>query len=91
MKNYGVEGLWYVGNTLGKTNWNFNSSPCVEGFDSPMEDISDVAAKNVIECDCSYDNNTLCHVTAMYALSILFLFWKEMFVDNYFKSRLIII
>ncbi|KAI5662312.1 hypothetical protein M9H77_21635 [Catharanthus roseus] len=52
LSNREVEALKKIGSVLGKTDWNFSVDPCSgeKGFD------------NSVSCDCSFANNTLCHV-----------------------------
>ncbi|KAL5716575.1 hypothetical protein ACHQM5_018245 [Ranunculus cassubicifolius] len=55
-----VEALMEIAKTIGKTNWNFSVDPCSgnSGWAIP-------AADDVVSCDCSYVNFTICHVVSM--------------------------
>ncbi|KAH6788742.1 hypothetical protein C2S51_003748 [Perilla frutescens var. frutescens] len=58
-----LESLSVAASTLGKTNWSFDGddvNPCNE---QPPWLID--KEKNAILCDCSYQNNTVCHVTSI--------------------------
>ncbi|KAB2006273.1 hypothetical protein ES319_D11G333100v1 [Gossypium barbadense] len=61
LPNGEVEALRIIGNTLGKTDWNFNINPCDQG-DTWLNQSTRYYANNVT-CDCSFNNNTTCHVT----------------------------
>ncbi|XP_022941233.1 probable leucine-rich repeat receptor-like serine/threonine-protein kinase At3g14840 isoform X3 [Cucurbita moschata] len=60
-----VEALREIGKTLGKTDWNFDADPCggvSSGWvsDSPQFDPN---FTNNVTCNCTFLNNTVCHVT----------------------------
>ncbi|OMO92549.1 hypothetical protein COLO4_17485 [Corchorus olitorius] len=52
------------GKTLGKTNWNFNIDPCSKD-NSWEEKVGSGSYANNVTCDCTFDNNTTCHVVAI--------------------------
>ncbi|KAH6837288.1 Leucine-rich repeat transmembrane protein kinase [Perilla frutescens var. hirtella] len=63
-----MESLSVAASTLGKTNWSFHGddvNPCNE---QPPWLID--KEKNAILCDCSYENNTVCHVTSIILKSL---------------------
>ncbi|TYI58240.1 hypothetical protein E1A91_D11G341700v1 [Gossypium mustelinum] len=55
LPNGEVEALRSIGNTLGKTDWNFNINPCDQG-DTWLNQSTRYYANNVT-CDCSFNNN----------------------------------
>ncbi|KAG4123038.1 hypothetical protein ERO13_D11G304100v2 [Gossypium hirsutum] len=60
LANDKVEALKWIGKTLGKTGWNFDSDPCSQRH-SWVDQSTRYYANNVT-CDCSFNNNTICHV-----------------------------
>ncbi|KAL1075168.1 hypothetical protein V6Z11_D11G341700 [Gossypium hirsutum] len=61
LPNDEVDALRSTGKILGKTNWNFDIDPCSRG-NSWLDQPTRYYANNVT-CDCSFNNNTTCHVT----------------------------
>ena len=62
-----VEALKEIGRTLGKTDWNFAADLC-GGVGSGWVTNStqfDPSFVNNVTCNCSFQNNTVCHVTNM--------------------------
>ncbi|KAK5786898.1 hypothetical protein PVK06_041547 [Gossypium arboreum] len=60
LPNDEVEALKTIGRTLGKIDWNFSIDPCSGGdgwLDQPT-----LYYVNNVTCDCSFNNNTTCHV-----------------------------
>ncbi|XP_022981270.1 probable leucine-rich repeat receptor-like serine/threonine-protein kinase At3g14840 isoform X2 [Cucurbita maxima] len=60
-----VEALREIGKTLGKTDWNFDADPC-GGVSSGWISTSaqfDPNFDNKVICNCTFQNNTVCHVT----------------------------
>ncbi|CAI9784280.1 unnamed protein product [Fraxinus pennsylvanica] len=59
-----VEALKQIAKTLGKKNWNFNVDPCRHDEPSWFTHTEDIRVNQVnqVECDCSFYNNTTCHV-----------------------------
>ncbi|KAJ4726505.1 putative Kinase [Melia azedarach] len=59
-----LQALKDIAKTLGKTDWNFSVDPCSgqSGWN-----ISNTAMdfENVVNCSCSYANDTLCHVVSI--------------------------
>ncbi|KAF5199487.1 Leucine-rich repeat transmembrane protein kinase [Thalictrum thalictroides] len=53
-----VEALKEIGDTLGKKDWNFSVDPC-------SGDYGWAEASNMVTCNCSYVNNTICHVVSI--------------------------
>ncbi|XVF18536.1 hypothetical protein REPUB_Repub11eG0030700 [Reevesia pubescens] len=60
LANNEVEALKSIANTLGKTNWNFDIDPCSRDRSWESEESGSYA--NNVTCDCSFNNNTTCHV-----------------------------
>jgi hypothetical protein len=50
--------------------WNISGQPC-SGAAIGSIPIDNGAHNPFIKCDCSYDNNTTCHITALYVLFLL--------------------
>ncbi|PIA33876.1 hypothetical protein AQUCO_03900019v1 [Aquilegia coerulea] len=59
-----VEALKEIGNTLGKTNWNFSADPC-SNSSGWTNHTAPKGAENAVTCDCTYANNTTCHVVTI--------------------------
>ncbi|XP_047310373.1 probable LRR receptor-like serine/threonine-protein kinase At1g07650 [Impatiens glandulifera] len=55
-----VETLKQIGRTLGNDNWDFSVDPC-SGESGWNVSITD----NAVICNCSFSNNTTCHVVSM--------------------------
>ncbi|KAM7492505.1 hypothetical protein LguiA_035426 [Lonicera macranthoides] len=59
-----VEALGEIAKTLGKKDWNFSVDPCggEEGWSTknPVKGF-----ENAVTCDCSFFNNTVCHIVSM--------------------------
>ncbi|XVF18538.1 hypothetical protein REPUB_Repub11eG0030900 [Reevesia pubescens] len=58
LANNEAEALESIAKKLGKTDWNFNTDPC------NWRKVSGDYANNVT-CDCSFNDNTICHVTSI--------------------------
>ncbi|KAG8479510.1 hypothetical protein CXB51_029275 [Gossypium anomalum] len=54
-----VEALISISQELRKTDWNFSIDPC-SGGDNWLDESTPA---NNVTCDCSFNNNTICHVT----------------------------
>ncbi|MBA0591270.1 hypothetical protein Gorai_019949 [Gossypium raimondii] len=63
LANDEVEALKWIGKTLGKTGWNFDSDPCSQRHS--WVDQSTRYYVNNVTCDCSFNNNTIYHVVRM--------------------------
>ncbi|TYI58234.1 hypothetical protein E1A91_D11G341100v1 [Gossypium mustelinum] len=63
LPNDEVEALRSIGKILRKTNWNFDIDPCSRG-NSWWDQPTDYYTNNVF-CNCSFNNNTICHVIHM--------------------------
>ncbi|XP_038689995.1 probable leucine-rich repeat receptor-like serine/threonine-protein kinase At3g14840 [Tripterygium wilfordii] len=62
LPNDEVQALRDLAKTLGKTNWNFSVDPC--GKEGGWTDPNPVKVyENNVTCNCTYSNNTVCHVT----------------------------
>ncbi|KAF5176195.1 Leucine-rich repeat receptor protein kinase ems1 [Thalictrum thalictroides] len=56
-----VNVLKVIGAKLGKKDWDFNVDPCSgERNWNPSEQLK--GFENIVECDCSFKNNSTCHV-----------------------------
>ncbi|PPS02465.1 hypothetical protein GOBAR_AA18206 [Gossypium barbadense] len=55
-----VEALKSIGKTLGKAGWDFGFDPCSQRH-GWVDQSTRYYANNVV-CDCSFNNNTICHV-----------------------------
>ncbi|KAK2352003.1 putative leucine-rich repeat receptor serine/threonine-protein kinase [Trifolium repens] len=53
-----VKALKDIGKTLGKKDWDFSVDPCSSSSWKQ-------ASQNAVTCNCSYQNNTLCHVLSV--------------------------
>ncbi|RDX96206.1 putative LRR receptor-like serine/threonine-protein kinase, partial [Mucuna pruriens] len=59
-----VEALKDIAHTLGKKNWNFSVDPC-SGESNWTSVVEVKGSENEVRCDCTFVNNTVCHVTGM--------------------------
>ncbi|KAJ8616560.1 hypothetical protein MRB53_035932 [Persea americana] len=59
-----VGALREIAKTLGKENWNFSGDPCSREWGwvdpTPLKGF-----ENAVTCNCSYQNNTVCHVVSI--------------------------
>ncbi|XP_019450582.1 PREDICTED: probable leucine-rich repeat receptor-like serine/threonine-protein kinase At3g14840 [Lupinus angustifolius] len=55
-----VEALKDIGKTLGKKEWDFNVDPC-----NWRTSIEVGGAQNAVTCNCSFQDNTVCHVVSV--------------------------
>ncbi|CAJ2656944.1 unnamed protein product [Trifolium pratense] len=55
-----VKALKDIGKTLGKKDWDFSVDPCSGGNNWISK-----SEENAVTCNCSYQNNTLCHVVSV--------------------------
>lgn len=65
-----VDAFEQIVNEMGATHWSFNADLC----EMEMGGISQApppSSDGYVECNCNSNNNTVCHVTAMYGLSLL--------------------
>ncbi|KAJ8616582.1 hypothetical protein MRB53_035954 [Persea americana] len=59
-----VEALREISMTLGEENWNFSADPCSrESGWAGAAHTEEV--ENAVTCNCSYQNNTVCHVVSI--------------------------
>ncbi|CAI9784273.1 unnamed protein product [Fraxinus pennsylvanica] len=58
-----VDALKQIGKTLGK-NWNFTVDPCSGGIDWSTPNAPQ-GSENAVTCDCTFVNNTVCHVVTI--------------------------
>ncbi|XP_010246509.1 PREDICTED: probable leucine-rich repeat receptor-like serine/threonine-protein kinase At3g14840 [Nelumbo nucifera] len=59
-----VNALRQIAKTLGKTNWDFSVDPC-SGLSGWTTANPEKGFENAVYCNCSFSNNTLCHVTSI--------------------------
>ncbi|XP_019450589.1 PREDICTED: uncharacterized protein LOC109352863 [Lupinus angustifolius] len=61
------------GISANKTQWNTSGDPCSGKAIDPTTTIDDFTYNPFITCNCSYDNKTVCHITALkvYALTVV--------------------
>ncbi|KAL0399497.1 UNVERIFIED_CONTAM: putative leucine-rich repeat receptor-like serine/threonine-protein kinase [Sesamum radiatum] len=57
------ESLRVIGRSLGKT-WNFSVDPC-SGLSGWATQNPEKGFENAVNCTCTYDNNTTCHVVSI--------------------------
>ncbi|XP_052177862.1 probable leucine-rich repeat receptor-like serine/threonine-protein kinase At3g14840 isoform X1 [Diospyros lotus] len=59
-----VDVLKQIGKTLGKKDWDFSVDPCSKekGWvtQNPVK-----GSENAVNCTCSFNNNTVCHITSI--------------------------
>jgi hypothetical protein len=66
-----VRVLREIGKKLGKRDWDFNKDPCSgEGNWSILDERK--GFENSVTCDCSFNNNSSCHLVSMYYYSSLY-------------------
>ncbi|XP_019194517.1 PREDICTED: probable LRR receptor-like serine/threonine-protein kinase At1g07650 isoform X2 [Ipomoea nil] len=59
-----VIALKQIAKKLGKTDWDFGKDPC-SGGESWSPKIQRKSFETTVTCDCSFDNNATCHITAI--------------------------
>ncbi|KAL1537955.1 putative leucine-rich repeat receptor-like serine/threonine-protein kinase [Salvia divinorum] len=59
-----VESLRVVATRLGKTDWDFSVDPC-SGSSGWVTKNPVRGSENAVTCNCTFDNNTTCHVTSI--------------------------
>ncbi|PIN25480.1 Serine/threonine protein kinase [Handroanthus impetiginosus] len=59
-----VESLRVIARTLGKGNWNFSVDPC-SGLSGWLTPDPQNKSENNLTCNCSFANNTICHVVSI--------------------------
>nr|GMC72700.1 probable LRR receptor-like serine/threonine-protein kinase At1g07650 isoform X1 [Ipomoea batatas] len=59
-----VIALKEIAKKFGKTDWNFSKDPC-SGVESWSPKIPRKSFETTVTCDCSFDNNATCHITAI--------------------------
>ncbi|XP_019449222.1 PREDICTED: probable leucine-rich repeat receptor-like serine/threonine-protein kinase At3g14840 isoform X2 [Lupinus angustifolius] len=59
-----VEALKDIGNTLGKKDWDFSVDPC-SGQSNWKSVNQSKGSENSVTCNCSFANNTACHVISI--------------------------
>ncbi|KZV45825.1 putative leucine-rich repeat receptor-like serine/threonine-protein kinase [Dorcoceras hygrometricum] len=69
-----VESLKLIGRTLGKTDWDFTVDPC--SGESGWR-----GNGNAVNCTCTFENNTVCHVVAIV--------WKSQNLDGRLPPELV--
>ncbi|WVZ01014.1 hypothetical protein V8G54_027083 [Vigna mungo] len=57
-----VEALKDIATTLGKKDWDFSVDPC-SGERNWTSTVQVKGSENELRCNCSYNNDTVCHVT----------------------------
>ncbi|AET02908.1 transmembrane protein, putative [Medicago truncatula] len=83
-----VEALKDIGKTLGKKDWDFSVDPC-SGRNNWISSTQLHGSENAVTCNCSFQNNTLCHVVSVYAYSssFIYFFFFLMFLAVYNSTR----
>ncbi|KAK9269065.1 hypothetical protein L1049_000833 [Liquidambar formosana] len=64
LPNDEVDALEEIAHTLGKTDWNFTADPCSQQWGWATQN-SSRGFENNVTCDCSFSNNTVCHVVSI--------------------------
>ncbi|XP_058747479.1 probable leucine-rich repeat receptor-like serine/threonine-protein kinase At3g14840 isoform X2 [Vicia villosa] len=59
-----VKALIDIAKTLGKNDWNFSVDPC-SGRNNWISTTQSPGFENAVTCNCSFQNNTLCHVVSV--------------------------
>ncbi|RWR96285.1 putative leucine-rich repeat receptor-like serine/threonine-protein kinase isoform X1 [Cinnamomum micranthum f. kanehirae] len=58
------DALKQISKTLGKENWNFSADPCIREW-SWADPSTTKLYENNVTCNCSFQNNTVCHVVSI--------------------------
>ncbi|KAL5552019.1 hypothetical protein UlMin_002195 [Ulmus minor] len=67
-----------IGRKLGKKDWDFGKDPC--SGEGKWRDLTGwKGSESSVTCDCSFNQNSSCHVISMY-YPFLFLFFIYLFV-----------
>lgn len=73
-----MDALQQIVTAMGAKFWKFNAHLC----DVELVGVTQIApsgSESYVDCDCNYENNTVCHVTKMLvSLSLLLLFPKKL-------------
>lgn len=67
-----VKTLREIGKRLGKRDWDFKVDPCSGEGNWNVPD-TERGFDSSVSCDCSFDNNSTCHVVSMYAFPLIFI------------------
>lgn len=59
-----VQTLRDIARTLGKTDWDFDVDPC-SGQSGWVTPNPEEGSENSVRCNCTFNNNTSCHVVSM--------------------------
>lgn len=65
-----------IANELGAVHWSFDADLCeleVGGISQTPPPNSD----GYVECNCNFNNNTVCHVTALYGFRFLTFYYNS--------------
>ncbi|KAL5997728.1 hypothetical protein ACLOJK_008658 [Asimina triloba] len=62
-----VNALRHIAKQVGKRNWDFSLDPC--SGQGNWRRSEEKGFESYVDCDCSFNNNTRCHVVRMYVLA----------------------
>jgi len=79
-----VEVLKQIGKTLGKQDSDFSADPCSRGKGWISQDLPE-GQENAVTCNCSFNDNTVCHVTSMYVSYFLGKIFSSLGKDGNYK------
>lgn len=65
-----VDALQLIATEMGATYWRFNGDLC-EVDSVGVSPTPPSGSEGYVECNCNYNNNTVCHVTKMYIFILL--------------------
>ena len=60
-----VKALKEIAKKLGKRDWDFDKDPC-SGEGNWSVAVTVKGLESSVACDCSFNNNSTCHITSMY-------------------------
>lgn len=79
---YIVDALQEITSTMGATYWKFNADSC----EIEMVGITPQApagSDSSVDCECNFENSTVCHVVRMYSIFVLLFDAILLFVSIY--------
>ena len=69
-----VKSLQAISDKLKNVNWKVTERSCIEDGGFNNDNILDDDIVRKVTCDCTFQNNTICHITSMYVTFFLCIF-----------------
>ena len=71
--NVAVNALKEIAKKLGKKDWDFRKDPCKEEGNWTVIVNGMKSFESSVTCDCSFNNNSSCHIVSLYTTLSLYL------------------